>query len=138
MPNTLLMTNAIPVANIRQVRVLRLTEVDEDNKRMIVELVVSNAGGTTVFPPLPFRLEITNTACDGLVAHPLPSRTEETLLKISLTVAGAFDTCLAAYQAVSADRRGAFLTALKAVNGVVNGGILNGTAQNALPAGAVS
>lgn len=143
MPNNLQLTAAVPVSNIRMIKVLRVTDLDEDNKSLTVDLIISNAGGGVVFEPLPWRMQISNTSCNAILINPAPATTASTLVLGTLSAVGAFDAVYSAYIGAgnAGDRRGALLNALKAVSGVVVGSsasALNGTTQSALPAGTVS
>jgi hypothetical protein len=142
MANTLTLTANIAIPNAARMKIGRVTELDEDNKRMVVEMTVGSVGFSTLFPNAnPLRLEITNGACDGLAAHPAPAVTTDAVISVRLGgagVAAAFDTCLTAYRAAGADKRGNLMTAMQGISGVVSGGPLNGTTQPMLPPGTVA
>lgn len=146
MPNTLTLTSNIAIPNAARMKIGRVTELDEDAKRMVVEMIIGSVGFNTLFPSAnPFRLEITNAGanggCDGLAAHPAPGVTTDAVISVRLTgagVAAAFDTCLTAYRAAGADKRGNLMTAMQGISGVVSGGPLNGTTQPMLPPGTVA
>lgn len=140
MANTLTLTTPVNIPNIRVARVARITEVDEDNARMVVEVQLTGAGGV-ISPPNPWRLEITNGGVDGLAAHPAPGFTTDAVIAIRLTGAGvatAFTATLTAYHAAGADKRGNVLTALQGISGTVVGGPLNGLVRPVLPPGTVT
>jgi hypothetical protein len=142
MANNWNFTAPITTPNIQKVKITRVSELDEDAKRMVLELQV--IGGTgVIFPPNPWRLEVTNGAMDGLAAHPAPALGSEIVISIRLGGAGvatAFDTLLTAYRAAGGDKRGNLLTAMAAISGTVaaDGGPLAGQAKPAIPAGTLS
>jgi hypothetical protein len=141
MPNNWNLTASVAVGQMQKFKITRVTELDEDNKRMVAEVQVIGGGGL-IFPIGPsdvWRLEITQTEVDGVAAHPAPSRSTETLLGVRITgLTTIFDTLLAAYRAAGADKRGSLLTAMAAVSGVVRGGPLDGQTKPMLPAGALT
>src|SRR3954469_7009481 len=121
MANTLSLTTNITIPNVTRMKIGRVTELDEDAKRMVVEMTAGGAGFSTVFPNAnPLRLEITNGGCDGLAAHPAPGITTDAVISVRLGgagVAAAFDTCLTAYRAAGADKRGNLITAMQGITG---------------------
>jgi hypothetical protein len=142
MANTLTFTAPIAVAQVKIVKVMRLTEIDDIAKRLVAEVLLSGLTGI-LFPPSPWRLEITNGGCDALAAHPAPAKTTDSVIAVRLTGAGvatAYDTVLAAFVAGGADKFGAMLAALKGISGTVTGSgtALDGTIVPILPAGAVT
>src|SRR3954470_16221766 len=128
MANTWNLTASVPVGQMQKFKIVRVDEIDEDGKRMIVEIQVIGGGGL-IFPNEGsdvWRLEITQTEVDALAAHPAPSRSTEALIAIRLKgLSTAFDTLLTAYRAAGADKRGNLLTAMAAISGTVSGGPLN-------------
>ena len=139
MPNLLTLTASIAVAQVKVMRVVRVTELDTAAARLVVEVVASGLTGI-IFPPV-FRLEVTNGGADALAAHPAPAFTTESAISCRIGGAGvatAFDTVLAAFVGGGADKFGAVLTALKGISGLVAGGPLNGQTVSILPAGAVT
>jgi hypothetical protein len=138
MANTWNYTASIAVGQMQRNKITRITELDEDAKRMVVEVQVIGGGGL-IFPiggGDVWRLEVLQTAVDGVAAHPAPSRSTDTMLGIRIGgLAGVFDTLLAAYRAAGADKRGNLLTAMAAVSGVVQGGPLDGQTKTMIPPG---
>jgi hypothetical protein len=142
MANTWNLTVNVTTPNINKVKITRVSEIDEDAKRMVIEAQVI-ASGALIYPtPVDgdvFRLEVTQTEVDGLAAPPAPSRTNQALIAIRITgQVTAFDTLLAAYRAAGTDKRGNLLTAMAAVSGVVRGGPLDTQTKPMIAAGTLT
>jgi hypothetical protein len=114
-------TAQVTVPNLREIKIGRVMELDEDAKRMVVEINVEGAGNVRQRRE-PWRLEILNGSTDALVAPPTPAFLEDVLVVTRLTGAGvatAFDTALAAYRSAGGDKRGNLLTALGGITGTI-------------------
>lgn len=140
MSNTLNFTTSINLGNLNKAKVDRVTEVDEDNQRLVV--VIRVEGSQAPFYAS-YPLEVRNGSCGGVAAHPAPGSVSAVMVPVALATPGtgiatAFTDVLAAYQGAGSDKRANVLNALKAITGTVQGGPLDGQTKAALPAGTVS
>ncbi len=138
MANSLNLAVNVPIPNITKLKVAKVTSIDEDAKRLVVEIDAQVSGG--IFYKS-FALEVLNGSCGCIVAHPAPGGVGDVLTQVSITGAGvttAFDVVLAAYQAAGSDKRGNVLTAMKAISAVTTSALFApSTTLPALPAGTV-
>jgi hypothetical protein len=143
MPNTLTITSAIAIPNVKRAQILGTVGIDEGASVMSVPVQLQGVGGTPIFDT-PFVLQIGNGFADALVANAAAVSHLGSVVSVRLGgsgVAAAFTTALAAYHSAGADKRGNLLTALLGITGTVQAGApaaLVGTTQPILPAGAVS
>lgn len=141
MANKFTFTTQITVPNLKEAKISRVLEMDEDLKRMVVELNVEGANNIRQRRD-PWRLEITNGSADALVAPPSPAHLSDVLAVVRLTGAGvatAFDVALAGYRAAGGDKRGNLLTAMAGITGTINDPRFTpGTTAPILPPGTVS
>jgi hypothetical protein len=144
MANNLQFTTPVSVPNLQKCKVGNVF-VDEDGGRMQIEVIVSGGGGV-LQRPNPWVLAITNGSADALVADAAATVVGLQIRSVQLGgagVAAAFTTALAGYRGAGGDKRGALMTALQGITGVIQNpssevGALSGTTVPVLPAGTVS